>query len=108
MSLEQPAIAPFQFPFDTVDEGAYVQIICSVIKGDEPLTISWSLHGDVISSDPSITTTALGTRSSLLTISQVGYQHSGDYACRATNKAGTLVHIATLKVNGRHRNERNG
>ena len=83
-----------------MDEGTYVQIICTVIKGDEPLSISWSLHGDVISSDPSIITTALGTRSSILTISQVGYRHSGDYACRATNQAGSSFHSATLRVNG--------
>ena len=83
-----------------MDEGTYVQIICTVIKGDEPLSISWSLHGDVISSDPSIITTVLGTRSSILTISQVGYRHSGDYSCRVTNPAGSSVHSATLRVNG--------
>ena len=64
------------------------------------MTISWSLHGDVVSSDPDIITTALGTRSSILTISQVGYRHSGDYTCRATNNAGTYAHTATLRVNG--------
>lgn len=98
--LEPPLLVPFQFPSETVDEGSYVQIGCSVIKGDEPLQISWSLQGDVISSDPSITTTMLGTRSSILIISQVGYRHAGDYSCRATNKAGSNTHSATLRVNG--------
>ena len=93
-------IAPFQFPSDTVDEGKYVQIGCSVISGDEPLKISWSLHGDTISSDPSIITTMIGTRSSILIISKVGYRHSGDYTCRATNKAGSATYSAVLKVNG--------
>ena len=98
---EKPAIAPFQFPYETVDEGTYVQIICTIIKGDEPLTISWSLQGDIVSSDPDIITTSLGTRSSILTISKVGYRHSGDYTCRASNKAGSFSHTATLRVNGK-------
>ena len=93
-------IAPFQFPSDTVDEGNYGQITCSVISGDEPLQISWSLHGDVISSDPSIITTMIGTRSSILIISKVGYRHSGEYTCRATNNAGSATHSAVLRVNG--------
>ena len=83
-----------------MDEGAYVQISCSVITGDEPLKITWSLHGDVISSDPSITTTMIGTRSSILIISKIGYRHSGNYACRATNNAGADTYSATLRVNG--------
>ena len=68
--------------------------------GDEPLTIAWSLHGDTISSDPDIITTALGTRSSILTISKVGYRHAGDYTCRASNVAGSYSHTAQLRVNG--------
>lgn len=105
-TLEPPVIAPFQFPSDTVDEGRYGQITCSVVSGDEPLQISWSLHGDVISSDPSIITTMIGTRSSILIISQVGYRHSGEYTCRATNKAGTATHSATLRVNGDYLNDK--
>ncbi len=98
---EPPLIGPFSFPSETVDEGSYVQITCSVVKGDEPLKITWSLHGDVISSEPSITTTMIGSRTSILIISSVGYRHSGSYACRATNKAGTASYSAELKVNGR-------
>jgi hypothetical protein len=98
--IEPPQVGHFQFPSETVDAGSYAQISCSVIKGDEPLKISWSLHGDVISSGPSITTTMIGTRTSILIISNVGYRHSGDYACRATNKAGTATHSAQLRVNG--------
>ena len=100
LTPEPPFIANFQFPAETVNEGTFSQIICSVVTGDEPLTISWSLHGDAISSDPDIITTALGTRSSILTISKVGYRHSGDYTCRATNRAGSYSHTATLRVNG--------
>ncbi len=83
-----------------MDEGSFAQVTCSVTKGDEPLTITWSLHGDVISSEPSLTTTMIGTRTSILIIGSVGYRHSGIYTCRAINPAGSVTHSAELKVNG--------
>ena len=83
-----------------MDEGEFAQVICIVSRGDEPLTLTWSLHGAVISSEPSISTTLLGTRTSMLTIQSVGYRHSGDYTCVATNQAGSSSSSANLKVNG--------
>lgn len=97
---EPPQIAPFQFPAESIDEGSFAQVTCSVTKGDEPLDISWHLHGDIISSDPSITTTIIGTRTSILIISDVGFRHSGLYTCRASNDAGTAVFSDELRVNG--------
>ena len=97
---EPPQIGPFSFPADVVDEGSFAQVTCSVTKGDEPLTITWSLQGAVISSEPSLTTTMIGTRTSILIISSVGYRHSGIYTCRAMNPAGSVTHSAELKVNG--------
>jgi hypothetical protein len=76
------------------------QLTCLVRKGDEPVKISWSLKGDVISSEPSITTTMLGTRMSVLMISSVGYRHSGTYTCTASNNAGSQSLSAVLRVNG--------
>ena len=75
-------------------------IMCNIKKGDKPVSITWSLKGDVVSSDPALTTTMLGTQASILTITQVGYRHSGTYTCRATNKAGTQTHSAELLVKG--------
>lgn len=91
---------PLTFGKETMDEGEFAQVMCIVSKGDEPLTLSWSLHGAVISSEPSISTTQMGTRTSILTISSVGYRHSGLYTCTATNRAGTASATTELKVNG--------
>ena len=74
--------------------------MCSVSQGDMPLSITWSLKGDIINSDPVLTTTMLGTQTSILMISYVDYQHSGIYTCRAENPAGISIHSAELKVNG--------
>ena len=84
-----------------MDEGEFAQLVCIVRKGDEPLTLSWALKGDIVSSEPGLTTASLGTRTSMLTISSVGYRHSGTYTCTAKNNAGVTSQTATLKVNGK-------
>ena len=94
-------ILPFTFGSNAIREGEIAQLICFVSKGDEPLTISWYLKGDTLSSDPSITTTMIGTRTSMLMINNVGYRHSGAYSCRASNHAGSTTQTAQLRVNGK-------
>ena len=76
--------------------------MCAVTRGDRPLSITWSLKGDIISSDPVLTTTMIGHQTSLLIISAVDYQHSGTYTCRAENPAGIRTHSAELQVNGNY------
>ena len=75
-------------------------VTCFIKKGDKPVSITWSLKGDVVTSDPDMVTTMLGTQASILTISSVGYRHSGTYTCRATNNAGSVTHSAELLVKG--------
>ena len=94
---------PLTFGSDVLDEGEFAQLVCIVRKGDEPLTLSWALKGDVISSEPGLSTASLGTRTSMLTINSVGYRHSGTYTCTAKNNAGVTSQTATLKVNVRPR-----
>ena len=83
-----------------MDQGDFAQLSCVVTKGDRPLTITWSLKGDIVSSDDTMTTTMLGTQASMLVIQSVDYQHSGVYTCRAENPAGITTYSAELKVNG--------
>ena len=98
--LEPPSIVPFSFGRDVVDSGEFAQLTCVVSKGDMPITITWSLKGQELNSGPSITTTMLGQRASILIISSVDYSHVGEYTCRATNPAGSVTYSAELRVNG--------
>ena len=97
---EKPDIVPFSFGREVVNQGEFAQLICVVSRGDRPLSLTWSLKGDIISSDPVLTTTMIGHQTSLLSISSVDYQHSGVYTCRAENEAGITSYSAELKVNG--------
>ena len=85
-----------------VNQGEFAQLICVVSRGDMPLSITWSLKGDTVSSDPVLSTTMIGQQTSLLSLSSVDYQHSGVYTCRAENMAGVSSHSAELLVNGNH------
>ena len=98
--LEPPQIIPFTFGKLVTDAGAFAQLTCAVSHGDMPITITWSLKGQELNSGPSIVTTMVGTRTSMLIISSVDYSHVGEYTCRASNPAGSVTHSANLVVNG--------
>jgi hypothetical protein len=71
-----------------------------VVKGDLPLKVTWSFHGEELSSHMGISTTKIGDRTSLLTIDSVMAGHSGNYTCTAENSSGTASYSASLLVNG--------
>jgi hypothetical protein len=75
-------------------------VACIVQTGDAPISITWTLKGDVVSSQQGLSTAQIGVRASILSIDSVGYRHSGVYTCLARNKAGSMSHSAELKVNG--------
>ena len=98
---EKPEIVPFSFGFETIDQGKFAQLTCVISSGDMPISITWSLKGELVSSGPTLTTTMLGTQASMLVISSVDYHHSGVYTCRAENPAGVTTYSTELKVNGK-------
>ena len=83
-----------------VDQGDFAQLSCIAMKGDEPMTISWTFHGES-GADPDIITSPIGQRGSMLVISSVGKDHNGNYTCTAKNNAGIASETAVLKVNGK-------
>ena len=92
---------PLSFGSSVLNEGSFAQLSCVVSEGDEPLTLSWSFHGHNLTSDLGISTTDLGTRTSILMIPSVAHKHVGNYTCKAINSAGYASNTAELKVNGR-------
>ncbi|CAH3959324.1 unnamed protein product [Pieris brassicae] len=92
-----PHIVPFEAE-EPVFAGESVQLNCHVSKGDTPLTITWSFHGKELSSHEGITTTKIGQRTSLLTISSAMAGHSGEYSCHAANHAGLALHSTSVNV----------
>ena len=97
---EPPVLAPMSFGNEVVNEGHFGQLFCSVVRGDPPFSITWSLQGDIVNSEPGLTTNQIGDRTSMLTINSVGHRHSGQYTCTVQNKAGQASESAELKVNG--------
>ena len=98
--LERPVLMPLSFGKEIVNEGDFGQLLCSVITGDSPFSFTWSLHGDIVHTEPGLTTNQIGGRTSILTIDSIGHRHSGQYTCTVGNKAGQTSESTQLKVNG--------
>ncbi|CAG0885273.1 unnamed protein product [Cyprideis torosa] len=95
-----PTIKEFEFTEEASQAGSQAQVYCWVPSGDLPLSITWSFHGQNVSTQMGISTIKVGSRSSALSIDPVTAGHAGVYTCRAKNRAGEDVHSATLSVNG--------
>lgn len=100
--LVAPQIAPFSINEEPANWGEQISAVCSVLKGDPPIEIRWSLNGEPItrSSHPDITITKTGKKNSLLVIDSVTAHHAGEYTCVASNLVGSVSRSAELSVNG--------
>lgn len=80
--------------------GDTVTATCTVITGDRPISIEWSLNGKPINSNYPDITIATRKSVSLLTIDGVTATYAGEYTCAASNSAGGTSFSASLVVNG--------
>ncbi|XP_068973093.1 cell adhesion molecule Dscam1 isoform X20 [Bombus flavifrons] len=96
-----PQLLPIAFNAEVANSGDSVSVPCSILKGDMPMDISWAFNGVPIdtSKDASITITRISKHLSTLIIDGVSARHAGEYACSASNLAGSVSRSATLTVN---------
>ncbi|XP_043509531.1 Down syndrome cell adhesion molecule-like protein Dscam2 isoform X4 [Frieseomelitta varia] len=96
-----PQLLPIAFNAEVANSGDSVSVPCSILKGDMPMDISWAFNGVPIdtSKDASITVTRISKHLSTLSIDGVSARHAGEYACSASNLAGSVSRSATLTVN---------
>ena len=94
-----PEILPFSFP-DEVEEGQLLQVICTVTKGDDPVTLQWYKDDTPVTSSSKFLINSVTSRMSLLVLSDVGMEHSGKYSCIVFNPVGQMERSAILRVKG--------
>jgi len=97
-----PQIAPFSISEEPANWGEQVSAMCSILKGDLPIEIRWSLNGEIITrlNHPDVIITNTGKKTSVLTIESVTARHAGEYSCVASNLVGSVSRSAVLSVNG--------
>lgn len=98
-----PKVLPFIHPFafeEEANSGDSIQVTCHVAKGDLPLSIRWTHNGHPMNPAFGAMSNKIGDRISLLIISSVRAENSGNYSCVAGNKAGTVAYASELFVNG--------
>ena len=95
-----PEIAPFDFGDSALNAGDPAQTQCLALKGDTPLNITWTFHGDMTAFQSGVVTTSVGQRSSVLIIDSVTPRHAGTYTCTARNQVASASHSTVLVVNG--------
>lgn len=100
INLVLPRITPFAFEEGPAQVGQYLTLHCSVPLGDLPMQIEWTLNGQSIGERLGISTLAVGSRSSVLTIDSVEAPHAGNFTCQAKNLAGQQRFTTLLNVYG--------
>lgn len=97
-----PQIAPFSISDEPANWGEAVSSVCTIVKGDLPIEVSWALNGEPITKENfgDISISSTSKRVSLMTIEAASPRHAGEYTCTASNAAGATSYSATLAVNG--------
>lgn len=95
-----PRIIPFDFGDLPIYDGQAAQLTCTVLVGDTPIEFNWTHENKTLSQFMGYSVGNLGPRTSILMIETVTPEHSGHYACVASNPSGKTIHEATLRVHG--------
>lgn len=98
--LVLPRVTPFYFEDSPAQTGQYATIQCTVSRGDLPLIISWKFNDVSVRNEFGVSITAVGKRSSSLTIENTSHENAGNYTCVGENKVGSAEYTAQLIVNG--------
>ncbi|GIY89392.1 down syndrome cell adhesion molecule-like protein Dscam2 [Caerostris darwini] len=98
--LTPPVIEPFHIP-EAIEEGARSKLLCSVTKGDPPITIQWLKDGKPLPHDLEITETILDEFSKALLFPRVELRHKGNYTCTARNMAASASFTASMVIHGK-------
>lgn len=99
-------IVPFSFGEEEVNFDEAITAVCTISKGDLPITIWWTLTDSDLEMDRNLSSSdgVLITRNSqkisVLAIDAVKARHRGNYTCFARNRGGITQHSAFLYVNG--------
>ncbi|XP_076367083.1 cell adhesion molecule Dscam1-like isoform X2 [Tachypleus tridentatus] len=94
--MVRPVIDPFSFPRN-IQEGMRARLVCTVIKGDPPLSIQWYKDGQPLHQGLNGKRTK-DEFSSDLFFSNVQTHHNGNYTCKVSNAAASVSHSAVLVV----------
>lgn len=95
-----PKIAPFDFGEEPLNFGEPASVQCTILGGDLPIEVTWTLNNESIAKYFDISVSKIGKRVNILTIEAVAGHHAGMYTCQAKNRAGMTEHSARLIVNG--------
>lgn len=92
---------PFMFGEDSFNTGDSTGVSCLIVRGDLPINIKWTLHGQpLVSGENGVTIAKLSAKSSVLNIGSVEKEHRGIFRCHAENMAGIAEYSSELHVNG--------
>ena len=93
-------MSPFVFP-DDLEEGMRTSVVCSVVAGDPPITISWLKDGKPIEEMDSIQVVSITEFVSSLIINRLDRRFAGNYTCRASSDIGSVNYTGQMWVRSR-------
>lgn len=95
-----PIILPFAVE-DLLNTGDSTGVSCTIVKGDLPINIKWTLNDSpVVNGENGVTIVKLSARASLMSIASVEEHHRGTVKCIAKNQAGADEYSTEMRVHG--------